>query len=296
MIKLGDLILLLFILLSMDQSLAGQQEEIENYYLELKSWHKARTQDLKSVDGWFTVQGLFWLRKGDNRIGSGMRNDLVFPKNAPEFWGNIRLQKDTAHFLPNEGLGPANKGYQVTFLDYMTFPPTSISYKNLTWHLLKRGEKIGVRLRDTLHPERFSFDSVPYFTINPTWKMPAKFIASSETDSIQINNVLGMRFSRRPAGYIDINLEGQIYRLSVLDAGNKYMLIFSDGTTGMETYGGGRYLYIEKPKDGLNFYIDFDKAENPPCAFTAFATCLLPPRENKLPFRVEAGELNYHHH
>ena len=269
-----------------------QNQENTDYLSGIKKWHQERDLKLRKADGWLTLAGLFWLEEGENKIGSGSANQIQLPEKAPLSWGTISLNKDQATFTSNLSNNNIDSEKPLSFLDGQ---PTIISHESLQWHLLKRGSKVGLRLRDTLHESRFKFDSVPYFNIDPTWNIETDFITSDQSDSMRINNVLGMEFNRHPIGYIDISRSGQTHRLSLIDAGTKYFLIFSDATTGGETYGGGRYLYIDKPSAGQPLQVDFNKAENPPCVFTKFATCLLPPLDNKIPFRIEAGEIYVGH-
>ena len=281
-----------FISLIIFSNISAQSKDVDHYVTSIKKWHKERDLALKVADGWLTVAGLYWLKEGNNEVGSAPDNDVQFPAPSPNHWGTIILKKYEATFIPNHPEINSEKRIEInTPLTYSGNKPTLVSHGSLQWHLLKRGEKIGIRLRDTLHPNRFAFDSVPYFEIDPTWKKQYKFIASEKSDSMLINNVLGMEFNRHPVGYIEISHLGKKHKLSLIDGGSKYFLIFSDLTTGKETYGGGRYLYIDKPTGGEEVIVDFNKAENPPCVFTKYATCLLPPHENKIPFAIEAGEL-----
>ena len=263
----------------------AQGQPAADYHEMMLTWHQDRVKQLKSSEGWLTVCGLHWLKHNPTTIGSSQENQIVLPPSAPKKWGQITWEGEELFF---EEFFPGNPKGKVQ-LQYQETPATIISQKNIQWFLLKRGDRLGVRVRDTLHANRMQFDTVPYFPIDLQWKIAGKFIPADDQDSIKINNVLGMSFSRKPAGYLEFEYDGHLCRLSVLDAGSKLFLIYSDGTTGSETYGGGRYLYLDKPEHSA-IEIDFNKSENPPCVFTAYATCLLPPAENKLEFAVRAGE------
>jgi hypothetical protein len=169
--------------------------------------------------------------------------------------------------------------------------PTVLSYKNFRWHIIKRQDKFGVRLRDLTAPLVKNFKGIETFPINDDWKIEASFVPYNPPREILIPNVLGMIDTSKAAGKIIFKKDGKEFSLEALDGGpDSFFIIFADETSGKETYGAGRFLSVEKPKQGQKFYIDFNKAYNPPCVFTKYATCPIPPKENHLKLRVTAGE------
>jgi hypothetical protein len=161
--------------------------------------------------------------------------------------------------------------------------------------IIRRGEKTGVRLRDPYAATRRDFPGLKWFPVDESWRVKAKWTAYSEPKTIAITNVLGMTDQEPSPGYAEFTLHGQKLRLEPVLEDNELFFIFKDQTSGKSTYGAGRFLYADLAKNG-EVILDFNKAENPPCAFTAFATCPLPPRQNALATPIEAGELNFGHH
>jgi uncharacterized protein (DUF1684 family) len=165
----------------------------------------------------------------------------------------------------------------------------------LTLYVLERGGRYAIRLRDRNSELRRKFTGLQYFPISERYRVQARFVA--EPRKMRIANVLGMTEEMPSPGYAVFKLNGRELRLyPVLETpdAKELFYIFSDQTTGKETYGGGRFFYSDMPKQGT-VTLDFNKAYNPPCVFTPFATCPLPPKENRLPVRIEAGELKYGH-
>jgi uncharacterized protein (DUF1684 family) len=174
---------------------------------------------------------------------------------------------------------------------------TYMNSGSLTWYLIHRGDKFGIRIKDSLSEQRLTLKSIPHYPINANWKIKAKFIPPYEGATIDIENILGQVSDDPLAGILEFNYQGKNHQISALDGGPEaYFLIIADETTGKETYGGGRYLYVDRADANGVTYIDFNKAYNPPCVFSEFATCPLPPEENYLPFAVTAGEKELPHH
>ena len=168
----------------------------------------------------------------------------------------------------------------------------------LTFHVIKRGERLGVRVKDSASPERTNFRGLEYFPVDERWRVEARFEPHNPPKSIPIVNVLGMEEDTPSPGTLVFDLNGQTYRLDALteEGEPQFFVIFADQTSGKETYGAGRYLYAGPPDSAGRLLIDFNEAYSPPCAFTKYATCPLPPEQNKLPVRVEAGEKFAGHH
>ncbi|HUP05267.1 MAG TPA: DUF1684 domain-containing protein [Bryobacteraceae bacterium] len=253
------------------------------YQNEIDAWRKAREASLKRDDGWLTVSGLFWLKDGVNRIGKDAANSIVLP-DGPARAGTLTLRggKVTAN------AGGAARELKPDSGDFL-------KVGRLSLYIIKRGDRIGVRMKDPESQYLKNFHGIPAFPANEAYKITARFVA--EPRKIPITNVLGQTEAEDSPGYAAFRLNGQDVRLYPVidDPGDKSLFfIFKDLTSGKETYGAGRFLDTEAPHDG-KVVLDFNKAYNPPCAFTAYATCPLPPKENRLPVRVEAGEKTYGH-
>ena len=286
--------------LAVDRQLPRQPSAEDDAYLkEIRKWRAERLDEINGDNGWTTLVGLFWLNQGHNKFGSDPSNDIVLPRHSsPKFAGSIRLDKDVVHLdaSPNAGITSADgsAGKMVLQSDAIR-KPTVLKMGSLTFFVIKRGEKFGLRVKDKQHPARTRFAGLDYFPIDLKWRLNAKFEPYDPPKIVPIVNVLGMVENMTSPGALVFEMNRNTYRLDpVLEKGSKQLfIIFADKTTGKQTYGAGRYLYAEPPGSDGKVVVDFNKAHNPPCAFTKFATCPLPPRQNRLAIRVEAGEKKY---
>ncbi len=166
-----------------------------------------------------------------------------------------------------------------------------LSYGSLRWNIIRRGEMTGIRLRDLEHPSIKNFKPIPRYPIDEGWKIKARVISTEFGKSINITDVMGQTTAQKSPGRLQFEILGKTYTLDLLHGDNNdYFIIFADNTNGIETYPSGRYIYPPLAGPDGTTYIDFNKAKNPPCAFTPFATCPLPPKQNILPIEIPAGE------
>jgi len=173
----------------------------------------------------------------------------------------------------------------------VSYPATVVNHESLYWYVIQRGEKYGVRLKDTLSDQRLSFQGIPYYQTDQAYRVTATIRKPADEEVIPITNVLGNTSDIAVAAHLDFVLHGIQYSLIAMDEGtDEYFVVFGDETNSVTTYGGGRFLYPAKAEYGQTTILDFNLAENPPCAFTDFATCPLPPESNKLNVKVSAGE------
>ena len=278
------------------------------YKKEIEKWQSDRLAGLKKEDGWLTLVGLFWLNEGENKFGSDPKNTVVLPKDkAPGIAGSLWLEKDRVRLVARPeariyvAASPAgsDKREPITTLDLRDDNddngPTILTLGSLLINVVKRGERIGVRVKDTESQTRREFKGLEYYPIDPKWRIEARFEPYQPPKTIPITNVLSMTDDETSPGALAFEVGGKTYRIDpILEKGETdYFVMIADGTTGNETYGAGRYLYVSPPDASGKVVIDFNKAYSPPCAFTNFATCPLPPRQNHLPFRIEAGEKKY---
>lgn len=271
------------------------------YRQEIQDWRKAREARLAAEGGWLTVIGLDWLEEGDNRFGSGPGHPVKFPDGkGPATAGVLRLAKGVVTVLPDPAAGITLDGQPLAERVLRTDAdgkPDVLRLGSLAFHVIKRGDRFGVRLKDADAEARRTFKGVPAFPVQESAKVLGTFVPYDPPKAIAIPNVLGA-VERMPCpGRVEFRFGGRKLSLEpVLEPGSKELFfIFRDATSGRQTYPAGRFLYAEPAKDG-KVLLDFNKAVNPPCAFTAFATCPLPPRQNWLPVAVRAGEKNYGTH
>jgi uncharacterized protein (DUF1684 family) len=269
-----------------------------SYEQEIEQWRRSREAALRAEGGWLDVAGLFWLKPGANSVGTDPASDFVLPQgSAPPAVGRFNLENGEVIFEPQRGVPATVNGKpaarQVMKPDTSGAPDT-LRLGSLTMFVIRRGNRTGVRLKDSNNPARKNFGGLHYFSLRPSFRVKAKYALYDPPKKIKITNVLGQTSEDVSSGYVEFDLAGKHFRMEPLLEGDELFIIFKDKTAGRETYPAGRFLYADLPKSG-EVILDFNKAINPPCAFTPFATCPLPPPQNRLGVRIEAGELRYGH-
>jgi uncharacterized protein len=296
-----SLILILLMATSISSAKA-QSNQVLTYKQEIDNWHSKRVESLTSESGWLTVAGLFWLKEGENPAGSSKENKIVLPKNkAAEKVGVFILKAGEVSFTVLPGIdvklnsSPFTSG--VIFNDKTEEQSLILEHKNLRLFIIKRGEKYGIRMRDLDNEARKTFTHIDRYDVTESWKITATFEAPSALKTIPVVNVIGLTTETPFGGTLRFERNGKKYQVDATLEDDQLFIVFSDETAGVTTYGGGRFLYAKLPKEGSNaVLLDFNKAYNPPCAFTDFATCPLPPDQNKLALEINAGEKIYERH
>ncbi|PKL84284.1 MAG: hypothetical protein CVV24_00975 [Ignavibacteriae bacterium HGW-Ignavibacteriae-3] len=267
------------------------------YISKIKDWHSKRINNLKRENGWLNLAGLYWLKEGENKFGSDKGNDVIFPAGkAPAFIGSFILKDSIVTVKILDGVDVKNEGTKVTTLQLKndTQKETILEMGSLRWFIIKRGDKYGVRLRDLESKLLKTFTGIETFPINSDWRFEASIETYITPKKVEIPNIIGTVDTAIVAGALTFEKDGIVYKLDPLDAGRQYFIVFADETSGKETYGAGRFLYVDKADSAGKIIIDFNKAYNPPCAFTKYATCPLPPRQNHLKLKITAGERDFH--
>jgi uncharacterized protein (DUF1684 family) len=250
---------------------------------EIAAWRRDRQAALQADGGWLTVAGLFWLHPGANSFGHDPASEIALP-DGPSHAGVFTFD-----------------GHRVTVTrdgaTHEVKPDSAdvVQIGRLSLYVIRRSDKFGIRLKDPESSYRREFHGLDYFAAAESWRVTARWVAAPK--KIPILNVLGQTEPSDCPGYAEFQLAGKSLRLyPILEEPDAKQLfyIFRDETAGKETYGAGRFLYSDLPRDG-KVVLDFNKAYNPPCSFTPYATCPLPPPENRLPVRIEAGEKKYGH-
>ena len=267
---------------------------------EIQKWQSERLESLTKDDSWLTLVGLFWLNEGENKFGSATGNPVLLPKDkSPGVAGSLWLEQGRVRLAARPAAQITVDGKPVTALDLKDdndeAGPTILKLGSLLINIVNRGERIGVRVKDTESQSRREFKGLEYYPIDPKWRIEARFEPYQPPKIIPITNVLSMTDDETSPGALVFEVNGQIYRLDPIEEkGEKDLFVMiADETTGRETYGAGRYIYVSPPDATGKVVIDFNKAYSPPCAFTNYATCPLPPRQNHLPIRIDAGEKKY---
>ena len=266
---------------------------VDPYVAEIAKWRADREARLQSETGWTTVVGLYWLQQGENSVGSSPKSIVVLPKPAPERVGVITLKGKQAEFVADERATITSKGKPVKTATLNEDLPLELGA--ITFFVIERGSRIGVRVQDKNAETRRNFRGLRWYDIDPRWRIKARLEPPPKGRTVQIGTIVGDTIDLESAGYLVFTVDGREVRLEALYESPEHELlyvIFKDRTNGDTTYGAGRYMYPPLPVNGI-VDLDFNKAYNPPCAFTAFATCPLPPRQNWLPVPITAGEKSY---
>lgn len=282
-------------------SACGQKETVQPYEAEINEWHKQRELRLTKPDSWLSLAGLFWLQEGENTFGSDKSNKIIFPQKAASFLGSFFVRAGKVKVILKKDTPVTIDGQQI---NEKTLPNANegrtgiMRAGSLSWYVIKRGDKFLIRLKDSENPAISNFKGIERYPVDKRWRVQARLDPYDPPKKLEISNVLGQISQVACPGALLFEIYGKTYRLDPEGkAGDKkYFLNFSDETSGRETYGAGRYLVLDAPDANGITYIDFNKAYNPPCAFSPFATCPLSPEQNHLPIRVEAGEKDYGQH
>lgn len=279
-------------------SKAPEEKGDPQYISKIKDWHNKRIENLKKENGWLNLVGLYALKQGDNKFGSGKNNDIVFPEGkAPDLLGTFTLKDSVVTIKIEKGENVTYNGKPVTSMELkndMQEEPTVLSYGTLRWFIIFRSGGYYVRLRDVEAPLVKSFKGIDIYPVNSDWRLEAKLVPFNPPKKVSISNILGKVEEDISPGDLVFTKDGQEYKLQALLEDDHYFIIFADETSGEETYGAGRFVYAAKVDSTGKTIIDFNKAFNPPCVFTKFATCPFPPQENHLKMKVTAGELMFH--
>lgn len=270
-----------------------------SYVEEINKWHQKRIERLKAEDGWLNLVGRTWLKLGENKFGSAKDNDVIIESDkVPPYMGVFIFKDSIVTMKVNDGVEILLNGKpikEIKMIDDQKQNMTVFQYSTIRWNLIIRDTLYGIRFRDLESPLVKNFPGIERFPVNERWKLTAKFQPYIPSKEIIVPNVLGQMNKELSLGAVVFKVGEKIYKIDALEEGERLFLIFADRTSGEETYGGGRFLYVDKPDSNGNIILDFNKAYNPPCVFTKFATCPLPPKQNYLNLKIEAGEKNFKH-
>ncbi len=279
---------------------APSDADLRSWEQETDTWHRQRLERLTSESGWLTLVGLSWLQDGANTFGSAETNDLVFPvPDAPETMGTLYLSEGSVR-IEVEDLAITHAGEAVTTLTMVTDAqdePSILHRGTLSFYAIQRGDRTAIRMKDSASPNRSNFSGIDRYAYDPGWRLEGRFEPSPEGTTLSIPNIIGQNLDESSPGTVHFDVDGQPMSLDALaGSSGTLFLVFGDETNGVATYGGGRFLYTAPPAEDGSVIVDFNRAYNPPCVFTPWATCPLPPPQNRLPLEVTVGELSYGAH
>lgn len=276
--------------------MAGEPGREADYAKEIAAWRAERLSRLTAEDGWLSLAGLHWLEPGENRFGSDPSGQVVLPAGkAPALAGFFILEAGRVRVRALPGSGVSLGGVPIEEKELRTDAagePDILRLGDLRFYVIERGGRFAVRVKDPDAPARRTFRGLDYFPADPRYRVVAKFVPYEKPKKVSVPTAIGTIETMNAPGYVEFELGGRSLRLEpVLEEPQaaELFFMFRDETSGRETYPAGRYLYAELPREGT-VVLDFNKAYNPPCAFTPYATCPYPPKENWLPVRIEAGE------
>lgn len=277
------------------QPAMGEESESAGCERALAEWRAERVANLKGPDGWLNLAGLYWLDQGTNSFGAAAGNDLVTPGgSAPPELGAFLVADGTVTFRAAPGaevLHGESLVTEILLADDREKEATLLTSGSLAWTVIRRMDRLGVRLRDYDHPAVTAFAGIESYPANPNWRLEARFEPYPEPREIRVPTIVeGLGWEPTVPGTLEFEAQGKSLSLEAYRSDDGFMIVFADGTTGDTTYPAGRYLAADLPGPDGATILDFNRAYNPPCVFTEFATCPLATPRNRLPVAVEAGE------
>lgn len=266
---------------------------------EVLEWREWRLEQLLKPTGYLTQVGLFWIRDGSYSIGSADDSDILLPASAPAAVGEIVVTDEGPFMRVAAGvevLTAAEDGSPLVVTE-MAMPPDSsgevamATWGSIAWSVIERGGKLAVRVRDFEHPWVDTFGPLPYYEVNPKWRVNAKLHRYDEPRVITVNTVIeGFQQNPTSPGVVRFEVDGINYELEPQQVGERLFFVFGDQTNRDDTYGAGRYVYADASADSDDIVLDFNKSYSPPCAFNDFSTCPIASPRNRMQVRIEAGE------
>ncbi len=277
------------------QPAPGQESEAARYESALAEWRAERVASLKGPDGWLNLAGLHWLKEGANSFGAAAGNDFLAPEgSAPPKLGSFLVEDGTVTFRADPGADVLHGEAPIAEMllaDDKEGEPTLLTHGSLAWTVIRRMDRLGVRLRDYDHPAVKALAGIESYPPSLDWRIEARFEPYPEPRTIRVPTVVaGLGWEPTVPGTLEFEAQGQSLSLEAYRSDDRFFIVFADATAGDTTYPAGRYLAADLPgEDGMTI-LDFNKAYNPPCVFSEFATCPLATPRNRLPVAVEAGE------
>ena len=266
------------------------------YVKSIEDWRAQVDKSLRKDNGWLTLAGRYVMKPGDNTFGTGKNNDIVFPEGlGPERMGTVSVSPGRVFVKLEPGLTMVKDGVPMTEKVMGTDPENRewVAMGRASFHVIERDGKYILRLADNESAVRARFGGRVWYGVNESYLVPAKFVAYHPAHKIPIVNIIDEVSDESAPGYVEFTVGGKKQRLDAFEEDGGMFLILRDDTAGKTTYGSGRFLFVEKmPGDGESFKLDLNRLYNPPCAFSEFTTCPLPPKQNILKVKIEAGE-NY---
>ena len=268
----------------------------DEYLRNMLQWRKEMDADLRRENNWLAVAGLFWLKKGMNTFGSSRDCNIRLPARAPRLIGAFEFNGEAVILHLDIGQSAELNGHpiqtSVVLKDDLQDSPSFVKLGDLCTVVVCRADKFGVRLWDNARAERRTFPPRSWFPVDEKYRIPALYTPYPMPMKFKMLNAFGEWEENYMQGYVTFNLRGRTYNLDTSDRNDGTLYIqFTDATNGGKTYPKGRYHYTEPVREDGRVFLDFNKAFNPPSAFSDYATCTFAPNQNHLNVPIEAGEL-----
>ncbi|MFN8379113.1 MAG: DUF1684 domain-containing protein [Anaerolineae bacterium] len=270
---------------------SAAESSLTAYVDALLDWRGERDKELRADNGWLTIIGLFWLEPGENSLGSAPESDVVLPERLPAHVGTLTLSDGsvTLKVRPGHDVRIGGELVQEAVLSSDDEHPTLVQIETVTFFVIRRGTRLAIRMRDSASVTRTTFNGRNWFSVIPDLRVAGRFMPHESHRTIEVETIIGTTVALQSPGTVTFELDDRVYNMDAFHGENDGLwFVFRDETSGAETYGGGRFL--DAPLHNGVVDLDFNRAVHPPCAFTPFATCPLPPKENALSIRIEAGE------
>ncbi len=271
-----------------------------DYLAEVEAWRAARLARLVGPDGWLAVVGIAWLNEGGNSVGSDPASAVVLPSaKAPRSAGSIEVTDGRATFHPTPGVPLTHEDAPIAgpleLHDDGVGDPTTVRIGPISFYVIRRVKRLAVRIKDSEAPAIARFRAIERYRVDERWRVECRFEPYEPPREAQVPTVLGTPEAYQVPGAVAFQIGEGSYRLDVFleEGSTDLFVVFGDKTNGTETFGGGRYIYTPQADADSVVILDFNRAYNPPCVFTAHATCPLPLPQNRLPIRLKAGEKRY---
>ena len=279
-----------------DARIHDESDQDRAYFEFVENWHRNRLEALQSDRGWLRLAGLYWLSEGEQSFGSGRHARVRFPEGSiPEMAGIFEVREDTVYIRVVANIDIRDdRGRQMR--DHIISTPAmnrELTYRTLTWFVVRREDRVGIRLYDDNSPHLRHFEGIDRYDVDRNWRIKAVFTPKETGATMLIENVLGQMVEWDVAGILRFGVDGREVEIVALGTGDRLFIPFADATSGTETYPGGRFVYIDRPAPGEPAIVDFNVSYNPPCALNPHTTCPLPPPQNRMPFPIRAGEKHY---
>ncbi len=267
---------------------------------DVAKWRSERVERLRKPDGWLSLVGLHWIEPGVHHLGMADANDIQL-RTGPAKLGTLTMKDGKAMLQPDAAAGVTIDGKpvsgEIALQSDAKGDPTVVAFNNgsANFQVIERSGRFALRVKDANAPTRTGFVGIDYFDADPSWRFNARFEPHPPGKTIQIASVINTIDPMVNPGKVVFEKDGKTYSLEAVDeedGSGELFLIYADHTNGKSTYAAGRFLYADPPKNGMTV-VDFNRSYNPPCVFTHYATCPLPPPENRLDLTIDAGEKAY---